>query len=292
MNVTFIGLGIMGRRMARNLMRHDDVTLSVFNRSPEPAEALAEAGAHAAGSAAEAVAEADIVFTMLAEPSVVEAVAFGEDGFVPAMRQGALWVDCSTVNPSFSRAMAARAGEHGLRFVDAPVAGTKQPAEEATLTFLVGGASDDVETLRPLFECMGQKVVHAGDNGQGTAFKMLVNAQLAQSMLVYAETALLGESLGFSRDFLMDTLPNLPVSAPFLAGKAELIRNGDYAAQFPLEWMHKDLQLLDLTAYEQDQPLYLANLAKSLYGSAKAAGHGRDDFAAIHAYLANQSGDH
>ncbi len=125
--------------------------------------------------------------------------------------------------------------------------------------------------------------------GQGTAFKMLVNAQLAQSMLVYAETALLGESLGFSRDFLMDTLPNLPVSAPFLAGKAELIRSGDYAAQFPLEWMHKDLQLLDLTAYEQNQPLYLANLAKSLYGSAKAAGHGRDDFAAIHAYLANQT---
>ncbi|MDR9439760.1 MAG: NAD(P)-dependent oxidoreductase [Halomonas sp.] len=289
MNVTFIGLGIMGSRMARNLMRHDEVTLNVFNRSPEPVEKLVEAGAHAANSAADAVAEADIVFTMLAEPSVVEQMAFGDAGFVAAMRKGALWVDCSTVNPSFSRAMAARVGEKGLRFVDAPVAGTKQPAEEAELTFLVGGASEDVETLKPLFECMGQKIVHAGETGQGTAFKMLVNAQLAQSMLIYAETALLGESLGFSKDFLMDTLPNLPVSAPFLAGKAELIRRGDYAPQFPLEWMHKDLHLLDLTAYEQNQPLYLATLAKSLYGSAKAAGHGRDDFAAIHAYLASQS---
>lgn len=289
MKVAFIGLGIMGRRMARNLMRHDDVTLSVFNRSPQPVEALVEAGARGANSAEEAVAEADIVFTMLAEPRVVEAVAFGESGFVAAIREGALWVDCSTVNPSFSRAMAARAGEHGLRFVDAPVAGTRQPAEEAALTFLVGGAREDVEILRPLLDCMGQKIVHAGETGQGAAFKMLVNAQLAQSMLVYAETALLGENLGFSRDFLMDTLPNLPVSAPFLAGKAELIRSGDYAAQFPLEWMHKDLQLLDLTAYEQNQPLYLASLAKSLYGSAKAAGHGRDDFAAIHAYLANQA---
>ncbi|GAA5175739.1 MULTISPECIES: NAD(P)-dependent oxidoreductase [Halomonadaceae] len=289
MKVAFIGLGIMGRHMARNLMRHDDLTLSVFNRSPEPVEALVEAGARGANSAEEAVAEADIVFTMLAEPSVVEAVAFGEGGFVAAMGEGALWVDCSTVNPSFSRAMATRAGGHGLRFVDAPVAGTKQPAEEAALTFLVGGAREDVEILRPLLDCMGQKIVHAGETGQGAAFKMLVNAQLAQSMLVYAETALLGENLGFSRDFLMDTLPNLPVSAPFLAGKAELIRSGDYAAQFPLEWMHKDLQLLDLTAYEQNQPLYLASLAKSLYGSAKAAGHGRDDFAAIHAYLANQA---
>jgi 3-hydroxyisobutyrate dehydrogenase/glyoxylate/succinic semialdehyde reductase len=118
---------------------------------------------------------------------------------------------------------------------------------------------------------------------------MLVNAMLAQSMLVYSETALLGEKLGFSREFLMDTLPNLPVTAPFLKGKAELIKGGNYEPQFPLELMLKDLQLLDVTAYEENQPLFLAGLAKSVYGHANNAGHGRDDFAAVFEYLTGRS---
>ncbi|MHB0775965.1 NAD(P)-dependent oxidoreductase [Halomonas sp. WWR20] len=285
MNVAFIGLGIMGSRMARNLMQHPEVNLTVYNRSPQPRQALAEAGATAADSAAQAVRDAEIVFTMLASPEVVETVAFGEEGFVASMREGALWVDCSTVNPSFSVAMAKRADAHGLRFVDAAVAGSKPPAEAGELSFLVGGETADFERIEPLLQCMGKKVMHVGKIGQGTAFKMLVNALLAQSMLAYSEAAVLGEKLGFSRDFLMDTLSKLPVAAPFLAGKAELIRSNDYEAQFPLELMHKDLHLLELTAYEQNQPLYLANLAKELYASAKAAGHGRDDFAAIHAFL-------
>ncbi|MBZ9557877.1 MULTISPECIES: NAD(P)-dependent oxidoreductase [Modicisalibacter] len=287
MNVTFIGLGIMGRRMAANLLDNPDVTLTVCNRSLGPVAELEAAGARAADDWTTAVRDADVVFTMLASPDVVEAVAFGDGGFVAAMRDGALWVDCSTVNPSFSRRMAERTREHGRRFADAPVAGTRQPAEEGTLTFLVGGDSADYQRLEPLLRSMGEKILHVGDTGQGASFKMLVNAMLAQSMAVYSETALLGEKLGFSRDFLMQTLPGLPVSAPFLAGKAGLIRQGDYPPQFPLEWMHKDLHLLALTAYEHDQPMHLANLAKELYAGAKQAGRGRDDFAAIFEYLDN-----
>ncbi|KXS38891.1 NAD(P)-dependent oxidoreductase [Modicisalibacter sp. 'Wilcox'] len=287
MKASFIGLGIMGRRMARNLLAHEGLELTVANRSPEPLAALKEAGAATADNWREAVAEAEVVFTMLASPEVVESVAFGEDGFVPAMRDDALWVDCSTVNPSFSRAMAERAREHGVRFVDAPVAGTRQPAEDGTLTFLVGGERTDFEAIEPLLSHMGGKILHVGDTGQGTSFKMLVNAQLAQSMAVFSETALLGEKLGFSREFLMDTLPGLPVSAPFLTGKAELIRRGDYEPQFPLEWMHKDLHLLALTAYEHEQPMTLANLAKELYAGARQAGRGREDFAAIFEHLDN-----
>ncbi|WP_417566557.1 NAD(P)-dependent oxidoreductase [Marinobacter sp.] len=239
----------------------------------------------AADSARDAVTDADVVFTMLSAPEVVEKVAFGDDGFIGAMREGALWVNCSTVNPSYTRECNERSRARGLRFLDAPVAGTKMPAETGDLTFLLGGESSDIDQVRPLLENMGQKVLHVGPAGQGSAFKMLVNALLAQSMLVYAETALLGEKLGFSRDFLMDTLPNLPVTAPFLKGKAGLIKEGNYEAQFPLELMLKDLQLLDVTAYEQKQPLFLAGLAKSVYGQANRAGHGRDDFAAVFDYL-------
>lgn len=285
MNVAFIGLGIMGSRMAKNLLNCNGISLTVFNRSPEAMTALEKAGAKAADSARAAVAGADVVFTMLSAPEVVEKVAFGDEGFVDAMEQGALWVNCSTVNPSYTRECDQRVRAHSLRFLDAPVAGTKMPAETGELTFLLGGESDDVEQVRPLIEHMGQKILHVGPAGQGSAFKMLVNALLAQSMLVYSETALLGEKLGFSRDFLMDTLPNLPVTAPFLKGKAGLIKEGHYEAQFPLELMLKDLHLLDLTAYEEKQPLFLAGLAKSIYGQANNAGHERDDFAAVFDYL-------
>ncbi|BES72862.1 NAD(P)-dependent oxidoreductase [Marinobacter nanhaiticus D15-8W] len=283
MKVTFIGLGIMGQRMARNLLPHVDLT--VWNRSPEPARILGEAGAQVADSPVDAVSGADVVFSMLASPEVVETLAFGEGGFLKAMAENSLWVDCSTVNPSFSRQSAAEAGTAGVHFMDGPVAGTRQPAEDGTLSFLIGGNQKDLDRVKPLLEHMGSKILHVGGHGQGTAFKMLVNAMLAQSMVVFSETALLGEKLGFDREMLMDTLPGLPVSAPFLRGKAELIRNGEFEAQFPLELMYKDLQLLDQTAYEKGHPLYLANAAKALFGSASAAGKGREDFAAIHSYL-------
>ena len=285
MNVSFIGLGIMGSRMAHNLLKHDGITLTVFNRSPEAMAPLKDAGARTVGSARDAVVDAEVVFTMLSTPEVVERVAFSDGGFVAAMDTDALWVNCSTVNPSYTRECAERSHARGLRFLDAPVAGTKMPAEKGELTFLLGGEAADVEQVRPLLEHMGQKILHVGPAGQGSAFKMLVNALLAQSMLIFSETVLLGEKLGFSRDFLLDTLPNLPVTAPFLKAKADRIKEGDFEAQFPLELMLKDLQLLDVTAYEQKQPLFLAGLAKSVYGQANSAGHGRDDFAAVFKYL-------
>lgn len=285
MKVAFIGLGIMGSRMASNLLKHDGITLTVFNRSPGAMGPLKNAGARAAESARDAVAGAEVVFTMLSAPEVVEKSAFGDEGFVEAMDEGALWVNCSTVNPSYTRECNERTRAAGSGFLDAPVAGTKGPAETGELTFLLGGESPDVEQVRPLLEQMGEKILHVGAAGQGSAFKMLVNALLAQNMLVYSETALLGENLGFTRDFLMDTLPNLPVTAPFLKGKAELIKNGDYEAQFPLELMLKDLHLLDVTAYEQNQPLFLAGLTKSVFGQANNTGRGRDDFAAVFDYL-------
>ena len=285
MNIAFIGLGIMGSRMAKNLLEHEGSELTVFNRSPGAMAPLENAGARAADSAREAVAEAEVVFTMLSSPDVVEKVAFGAKGFIDAMDEDALWIDFSTVNPSYTRECGERARARGLRFLDAPVAGTKMPAETGELTFLLGGQSSDVDEVRPLLEHMGQKILHVGPVGQGSAFKMLVNALLAQNMLVYSETALLGEKLGFSRDFLMDTLPNLPVTAPFLEGKAGLIKEGNYEAQFPLELMLKDLHLLDMTAREHEQPLFLAGLAKAIFGHANNAGHKRDDFAAVFDYL-------
>ncbi len=284
MNVTFIGLGIMGSRMANNLLK-GGVTLTVYNRSQEPVQVLVASGASAAASWGDAVRDADVVFTMLSSPEVVERIALGGGGFVAEMKKNAIWVDCSTVNPSFSRKESDTAARFGVRFVDAPVAGTKPHAEKGDLTFLVGGEEGDLEAVRPLLNHMGSRVVHIGDTGKGAAFKMLVNSLLAQSMLAFSETILLGEALGLPRDFLLETLPNLPVSAPFTGAKAEMIRQDNYAVQFPLEWMHKDLRLVALTASELNHPLHSATLAEALYAEAKESGLGREDFAAIYSYL-------
>jgi 3-hydroxyisobutyrate dehydrogenase-like beta-hydroxyacid dehydrogenase len=284
MKVTFIGLGIMGSRMAKNLLKHK-VELTVYNRSKAIVEELVSLGAKTAPSAAEAVKEADIVFTMLSKPAVVQEVANGENGFLPHMKPNALWADSSTVNPSFSQSAKQWAVQNKLRFLDAPVAGTLPQAQNAELVFFVGGEERDVQEVSPLLDMMGKKTMHLGESTKGSAFKMLVNAMLAQSMLIFSETILLGEKMGFDSNFLLDVMPNLVVSAPFTKAKAQMIKADDYQVMFPLELMHKDLHLATTTAYEMQQPLLMANLAKELYANASKQGMGRLDFAAIHDYL-------
>ncbi|MEL7118818.1 MAG: NAD(P)-dependent oxidoreductase [Bacteroidota bacterium] len=287
MKVSFIGLGIMGSRMAANLLKNG-VDLTVYNRSKEIVTQLVEQGATAAATPQEAVKEADIVITMLSKPEVVEALAFGEQGFVGHMKTNALWVDSSTVNPSFTSLCAEKAKAHHIRYVDAPVAGTKPHAANAELVFFVGGSETDVAELNTLFDHMGRKTIHVGEVSKGASLKMLVNALLAQSMLMFSESVILGEKMGLDKQFLLNLLPNLVVSAPFTKAKAEMIKEDAYEVQFPLEWMQKDLQLVAQTAYELDQPLYLANIAKEVYQAAKQKGLGRLDFAAIHKYLSDQ----
>ena len=284
MKITFIGLGIMGSRMATNLLENGQ-DLTVYNRSAGPREELVAKGAKTANSAAEAVAEADLVISMLSTPEVVEYVFFGEDGVLAAMQQGAIWADCSTVNPSFSLRANEAAKAARIQFVDAPVAGSKPQAAAAQLAFFVGGSQVVFEQVEPIFQHMGAKVLHLGKTGKGASFKMLVNAMLAQSMILFSESILLGEKLGLDKEFLLNTLPNLPVVAPFTQFKTGMIREDNYDVQFPLELMYKDLHLAAVTAYEHDQPLYLANAAKELYAAAKHSGLGREDFAAIHRYL-------
>ena len=124
-----------------------------------------------------------------------------------------------------------------------------------------------------------------GKPGQGAAFKMIINMMLAQSVVVFSEAVLLGEKLGISRDFLLDTLPELVVTPPYMKGKVNAFKTGDYELQFPLEWMLKDLHLAGLSAYEAGQPLYLSNLTKEIFTEAKKAGMGREDLATVFKFL-------
>ena len=284
MKVSFIGLGIMGSRMAANLLKNN-IDLTVYNRSSQAMETLVQQGAQMASTIKEAVREADLVITMLSTPEAVEQVMLQKGGALESMTSGVIWVDCSTVNPSFSKRSKEIATQHQIKFIDAPVAGTKPHAENAELVFFVGGEDSEVELIKPLLNYMGKKVMHLGTAGNGASFKMIVNIMLAQSMIVFSEAVLLGQKMGFDKEMLLQILPQLVVSAPFTKLKAEMIKQNDYSVQFPLEWMYKDLHLASLTAYELGQPLHLANVAKELFATAYQQGMGRLDFAAIHQSL-------
>jgi len=284
MKVTFIGLGIMGSRMAANLL-NSGVELTVWNRTEAAAQIPELAGATIAETVQGAAAGAEVVYSMLSTPEAVAQCFFGDTGALETMEQGALWIDCTTVNPSFTRTAAKQATAAGVRFFDAPVAGSKPQAAGAQLAFFVGAKNDAITPIRPHLDAMGAKIIPFDEVGQGASFKMLVNIMLAQSMVIFSESVILGEQLGIDKDFLLNVLPSLVVSAPFTKLKADMIREDDYDVQFPLEWMHKDLQLAAVTAYEAGQPLYLANATKELYAAAKREGMGRLDFAAVHRFL-------
>lgn len=280
MRIGFIGLGIMGSRMARNILE-GGYDLTVHNRTASKAEDLLAGGAQWAESPSVLATKVDVLFSMLPTPEVVQSLAANEDGFLQALPQGALWVDCSTVHPGFARWMAGVAGASGVRHLDAPVAGTKGPAETGELVFLVGGNAKDLEEVRPLLACMGKKILPMGGAGQGAAMKMLINLMLGSAMAAYNEALALGEALGFTKRIVAETMLDSPVAAPFLKLKQSLIDRNDFEAHFPLRWMHKDLHLAAQTAYENNVALPTLNSVKEIYALAEQRGMGEEDFAAI-----------
>ena len=284
MKIAFIGLGIMGSRMAENLLKggHD---LTVYNRTKSKAESLLKSGAKWGESPAEAAKEVDVVITMLQNPSVVEKEALEEKGFLSAMKKGSIWIDSSTVNPSFSKKMSKEAKKHNIRFMDAPVSGSKVPAKEAELIFLVGGEKEDLTEIQPLLDLMGKKTIHVGENGKGSAMKIMINQMLGQSMLAFSESLSLGISLGIEKSKAMDILLDSPVSAPILKAFRPRIENENYEANFPLKHLQKDLQLFTDTAYENNKAAPLTNSAKEVYALAKQHKMGDLDFSAVFKFL-------
>ncbi len=293
MKTGFIGLGIMGSRMAANLQNagHD---LIVHNRTRGKADDLVNGGATWADSPASmakqrGVQQVNTLITMLAHPDAVHETALGDDGFLTHLPEGVLWIDCSTGHKSFTQEMARAAASHGVRFVEAPVAGSKNQAAGAQLVFFAGGESANVDGARPLLEAMGQRVVHVGEAGMGTALKLVINHMLATSMVAVAEGLALGQGLGLSRETLLDVLVGGPVTAPFVAGKREKLTSGDYGdTEFPLRWMQKDMQMVATAAYESGVGMPLASVAKEVYQLAVQRGLGDGDFAGIASFYTNE----
>jgi 3-hydroxyisobutyrate dehydrogenase-like beta-hydroxyacid dehydrogenase len=286
MKIGFIGLGIMGRRMAANLQKQRN-SLVVFNRTHAKAEPLLGPCGEFADSPAKLAEQVDVLFTMLAHPDAVEQAALGADGFLNYLRPHAIWVDCSSVNPSFSKRMTAEAARREVHFVDAPVTGSAPVADQGKLTFWVGANTADLETIRPLLLCMGNRIVHTGGHGTGTSMKIVINLLLGNAMVAFAEAMALGEGLGLSQKLLFDSVLGTPAVAPFLKAKREKFDNREYEAEFPLRWMQKDMHLATISAYEAGVAMPLANVAKEMYRLAMSDGHATEDFSAIYEFLAD-----
>ena len=288
MKIGFIGLGIMGSRMAANLQKQGH-SLVVFNRTRAKAEPLLGPCGTFSDSRAKLAEQVDVLFTMLAHPEAVEQAALGANGFLDHLKPNALWIDCSSVNPSFSKRMATEAARREVHFVDAPVTGSAPVAEEGKLIFWVGADPADLERVRPLLLCMGNKIVHVGGPGMGTSMKMVVNLLLGNAMAAFAEGIALGEGLGISRKVLFDSLLGMPAVAPFIAAKREKIESGNYEPEFPLRWMQKDMHLASVSAYESGVAIPVTNVTKEIYRLAIRGGRGTEDFSAIYEFA---TGDH
>lgn len=288
MKIAFIGLGIMGSRMAANLVK-EGYHLYLHNRTVSKANDLLSERVELAETPAAAAFNADVVITMLSTPEIVQEAAMGENGFLPMLGKGKVWIDCSTVNPSFSKQMADICDQMGFNFLDAPVAGSLKPAELGELVFLIGGKKTIVKYCTPLFKSMGKKIVHAGESGSGSALKLVNNLVMGLSMYAFTEGLLLGDSLGIDKETIIVLLEGSPIAAPMIQGKKEKYLKGDYSPEFPLQWLQKDLQLAAQTAYENGIALPGANTIKEIFGLAKQSGYAEQDFTSVYAYLSQKN---
>lgn len=275
MRVGWIGLGIMGSRMAANLRRagHE---LVVFNRTRETAEAWAsEHGAEVAETPA--AIRAEVVITMLVDGPQVEEALLGADGAATAAADGTLFVDMSTIGPDAARGIGARLPA----FVDAPVTGSSPKAQDATLTIMAGGAAEHVRRAWPLFEAMGKLIVHAGPIGHGQQVKVINNAVAAANLSTLAQALLVGDATGTDLDALVAVMGAGSGGSAMLDLKAAPLRAHDYTTLFKLEHMLKDVRLCLEEAQAAGVPFPAAAAARDVLAAGMGRGRADDDFAAL-----------
>jgi 3-hydroxyisobutyrate dehydrogenase len=290
MRVAFIGLGIMGSRMAANLARggHE---LTVWNRTREKAEAWAEVhGGKVAATAAEAAAEAEVAITMVVDGAQVEAVLLGPGGVAEAEGSELLCVDMSTIAPADTRRIGAALAERGIAFMDAPVTGSSPKAEDGTLTIMAGGDERDFARARPLFEAMGELVVHVGELGHGETIKLINNAVAAVNAAVVGEALLVGKRAGVDLDALERVMGAGSGGSAMLALKAGPMRRHDYETLFKLEHMLKDVRLCLEEGQAVGAPFTFAAHAREILTAAAGRGLGEADFAGLVEVLEGQAG--
>ncbi len=279
--VGFIGLGMMGDPMCRNLMAagHD---VTVYNRSREKMAPLVAAGAKGAASVTRLVEESEVVITMLSDPAAVREVAAGQGGIIFALSPGKTYIDMSTVSPESSREIAAMTRRMGADYLEAPVLGSRKPAAEKALVILAGGDAAVAKRMEPLLLAMGSKVVHLGDVGAAAHMKLIINQMLGTILCVFAEAALTGMAAGLSAERMLEVIQGSVVACPAVQAKGrDMLGSRAFAVQFPLKHAHKDLRLAVLAGDAAGVPTPVTAAAHQLFSIARERGFGEHDVSAV-----------
>ena len=282
-----VGTGIMGSAMARNLLAAG-LPVTVWDRSAAVTTALAGAGAEVAASAPEAVRDAHVVITMLPTPGVVHDVVF-DGGVAGEFAEGAVWAQMGTIGVAATAEIAGRLGRlrPDVMLVDAPVSGSKGPAEQGQLLILASGPAAAEAITGPVFSAIGRKTVWLGETGQGSRMKLVVNAYMSVLIEGVAEALELAAQLGIDTAMLAEAIEGGPLDAPIADAKLHKMERADYAPEFPLQWALKDVDLAIGAAPAASLPL-LAALSRQ-WRSVVDAGHGRDDVSVARLGLADTS---
>jgi 3-hydroxyisobutyrate dehydrogenase-like beta-hydroxyacid dehydrogenase len=281
MKIGFVGLGIMGSAMASNLLKAS-FKVTIWNRSPDKCLPLIDLGATVAASPRAVAESSDVVIAMMANPASVLSVRDGAEGLIVGLSPGKCYVDMSTIDADTSLESYRLAHEKGALFLEAPVAGSRKPAEDATLTIMAAGDRELFESSLPVLEKMGTKILFLGETGKASRMKLANNLVMCGMLTALSEGIALAAGSGLDTAQLLEVLDSGAVANPMFRLKGpQIAANKEFPTAFPLKHMQKDLRLALQLAEEVGQPLFATATINELYKTALAQGLGDEDFAAV-----------
>jgi len=273
--IGFIGLGIMGGGMARNILKAG-FSLRVWNRTAARAEALAEAGAAPGASPADVAAHSDIIITCVSDTPDVEAVLLGEQGVIQGAREGALVIDMSTISPQATRALGARLAERGVAMLDAPVSGGSEGAARGTLAIMVGGAPEQLQRALPVLQAMGQTITHVGELGAGQTVKLANQILVVGNAMAVSEALLFAQASGVDPQKTLDAVKNGAAGSWMLSNRGPQILARDWRPGFTIDLQQKDLRLVLEAADQVGAPALATGQIFQLYRTLQQRGLGAE----------------
>jgi 3-hydroxyisobutyrate dehydrogenase len=277
--VAVLGTGIMGYAMARNLLS-DGMEVRAWNRSRAKAEPLAEDGAEVADSPADAARGADFLLTMLSDTDAIEEAVGGD--VLSGLAEGGVWLQMSTVGEEGNARLSEMARESGVPYVDAPVLGTKQPAEQGQLVVLASGPEEVRERSEPIFDAVGSKTVWIGEAGAGSRLKLVVNNWIVGLLGVLAETVAFSKTIGVDPSKFLETIEGGPLGLPYAQLKGNMMIEEDFPTSFSARLARKDAGLVLGSAEAHDLQMPVAEAVAGRFDEAIEAGHGEEDMATVY----------
>jgi 3-hydroxyisobutyrate dehydrogenase-like beta-hydroxyacid dehydrogenase len=287
--VGFVGLGVMGGRVARRLIAAGH-TVTGYNRTRSKAQALLDAGMQWGETPRAVAGVADFTFSMVTNTGALQEITHGPDGILAGLESGKTYIDMSTVSPAFSRRLAKQVADRGAAMLDAPVSGSVITLEEGKLSIMVGGDTAVFEKVKPILLDIGPKVTRVGTNGLAVTMKIATNLSLAVQMLAFSEGVLLAEKSGIARETAVEVLLNSVIASPMLKYRGPFVLKMPEEAWFSVNMMQKDMDLALELGRQFDVPLPTSAATNEFLTAARGLGLQEQDFAALFAVLAGLSG--